>query len=114
PRAYPLLSDITDLTGEVDKDNSDIWNAVYHNDVKPLSRLEKESKYSSMLLPSGELHQFPLSDFSLPNLEVELGEVDKNKGGSLDSPPTESQNKHGTLNEISVTEHRMSTSSITD
>src|SRR6185312_13468750 len=29
--------------------SSDMWNAVYHNDVKPLSRLEMESKYSSTL-----------------------------------------------------------------
>src|SRR6185503_1886250 len=37
-------------------DTSDnAWNAVYHNDVKPLSRLEKESKYSSTLLPTGDL-----------------------------------------------------------
>ena len=27
----------------------------YYNDVKPLSRLEKESKYSSKLLPIGDL-----------------------------------------------------------
>ena len=39
------------------KDNSDdnTWNTIYHNDVKPLSRLEKESKYSSKLLPTGDL-----------------------------------------------------------
>ena len=45
------------LVEEVDKDNSgdNTWNAVYHNDVKPLSRLEKESKYSSKLLPTGNL-----------------------------------------------------------
>src|SRR5205085_7346028 len=70
---------------KVENDNSDIWNAVYHNDVKPLSRLEKESKYSSTLLPTGNLpkprnrsHQLPpLSDFSLSSLEIELEEVDE-------------------------------------
>jgi len=35
--------------------DNNAWNAVYHNDVKPLSRLEKESKYSSTLLPTGDL-----------------------------------------------------------
>ena len=61
-------------------------NTIYHNDVKPLSRLEKESKYSSTLLPTGglpkprnsydsrQLPLPPLSDFSLP---VELGKVDE-------------------------------------
>jgi len=34
---------------------SDAWNTIYHNDVKPLSRLEKESKYSSKLLLTGDL-----------------------------------------------------------
>ena len=89
PDAYPLYRDIFELIEEVDKDDSDdiTWNAVYHNDVKPLSRLEKESKYSSTLLPTGNLpkprnsHDSrqlpPLSDFSLPSLEVELGEVDE-------------------------------------
>ena len=28
-----------------------IWNTIYNNDVEPLSRFEKESKYSSKLLP---------------------------------------------------------------
>ena len=28
---------------------------ITDNDVKPLSRLEKESKYSSKLLPTGDL-----------------------------------------------------------
>jgi len=50
-----LWDDIDELIGETYKDNSDIWNAVYHNDVRPLSRLEKESKYSSTLLPTGDL-----------------------------------------------------------
>jgi len=35
-------------------DNS-IWSAVYYNDVRPLSRLEKENKYSSKRLPTGDL-----------------------------------------------------------
>src|SRR5581483_7272820 len=55
PDAETLYDDINELIEEVKNDNSDIWNAVYHNDVKPLSRLEKESKYSSTLLPTGDL-----------------------------------------------------------
>src|SRR5581483_3045148 len=49
PDAETLWGDIDELVKEIDKDNSDdnMWNAVYHNDVKPLSHLEKESKYSS-------------------------------------------------------------------
>src|SRR6266516_4197275 len=57
PRALTLYVNINKLIEDVDKNSSDdnAWNAVYHNDVKPLSRLEKESKYSSKLLPTGEL-----------------------------------------------------------
>ena len=83
PDAYTLYSDIYDLFEEVRMDNSDdnIWNTIYHNDVKPLSCLEKESKYSSTLLPTRDLpkprnsHDSrqlpPLSDFSLLSLGVE-------------------------------------------
>src|SRR6185369_10627152 len=48
---------INKLIEYVDKNssNDNAWNAVYHNDVRPLLRLEKESKYSSKLLPTGEL-----------------------------------------------------------
>src|SRR6185369_13206626 len=90
PDAWTLYDDIDKLTKEVDDDNDNVWNAIYHNDVKPLSRLEKESKYSSTLLPTGHLPKLrnshdsrqlpPLSDFSLPSFEVELGEVDESKG----------------------------------
>ena len=68
---------IGNLIKKVKNDNT--WRTVYHNDVKPLSRLEKESKYSSTLLPTGDLpkprnsHDScqlpPLSDSSLPSLE---------------------------------------------
>ena len=51
--AEELFFYIDELIGVAD--NSDVWNAVYHNDVKPLSRPEKESKYSSKLLPTGDL-----------------------------------------------------------
>ena len=46
-----------ELDKEVKTDNSvsNAWNIICHNDVKPLSRLEKESKYSSMLLPTRDL-----------------------------------------------------------
>ena len=57
PDAKRLWSDIDKLIKKVEKDNSvsNAWNTIYHNDVKPLSRLEKESKYSSTLLPTGNL-----------------------------------------------------------
>ena len=57
PNAQTLDVDIYYLLEEVYKDNSDddVWNTIYHNDVKSLSRLEKESKYSSKLLPTGDL-----------------------------------------------------------
>src|SRR6185369_7601994 len=51
PNALTLCNDIYDLL--YNHDNA--WEAIYHNDVKPLSRLEKESKYSSTLLPIGDL-----------------------------------------------------------
>jgi len=38
-----------------DKSHSNAWDAIYHNNVMPLSRLEKESKYSSKLVPTGDL-----------------------------------------------------------
>ena len=35
------------------RDNNDVWHTIYHNEnIKPLSRIEKESKYSSRLLPT--------------------------------------------------------------
>src|SRR6185312_513676 len=57
PDAKTIRIDIGNLIEEADKDNSDsnAWLTIYHNDVKPLSRLEKESKYSSKLLPTGDL-----------------------------------------------------------
>src|SRR5205823_5893115 len=49
PDARALYWEIENLYYKVDKDNSNdnAWNTIYHNNVKPLSRLEKESKYSS-------------------------------------------------------------------
>ena len=55
PNADSLWGDICKLNKDVAKDDYRTWDAVYHIDVKPLSRLEKESKYSSMLLPTGDL-----------------------------------------------------------
>ena len=50
PDAETLKNDICwFISGE------SMWNAIYRNNVKPLSRLEKESKYSSKLLPTGDL-----------------------------------------------------------
>src|SRR5207237_8387841 len=48
-----LYQDIGELIKKVKNDNT--WKTIYHNDVKPLSRLEKENKYSSKLLPTGNL-----------------------------------------------------------
>ena len=57
PDAKTLYDDIYHLSGEMEWDNSDYntWNIIYNNDVKPLSRLEKVSKYSSTLLPTEDL-----------------------------------------------------------
>ena len=58
PDKHPdTLACIQVLYDEVKKYNSfsNAWNIIYHNNVKPLSRLEKESKYSSTLLPTGNL-----------------------------------------------------------
>jgi len=51
PDAYKLYSFIIDMLN----DRSEIWETIYHNNVRPLSHLEKESKYSSKLLPTGDL-----------------------------------------------------------
>ena len=55
--ARTLWEDIGELIKKVDEDksNDNAWNTIYHNNVKPLSRLEKESKYSSTILPTGDL-----------------------------------------------------------
>ena len=57
PDAETLWNNIYKLIAELDKVNfnSKVWNTIYHNKVRPLSRLEKESKYSSKLLPTGDL-----------------------------------------------------------
>ena len=54
-RARRLCNDISKLIRKADNSNDNAWNTIYHNNVKPLSRLEKESKYSSRLLPTGDL-----------------------------------------------------------
>jgi len=51
--ARALYYDNSKLIKKVKNDNT--WESIYHNDVKPLSCLEKESKYSSTLLPTGDL-----------------------------------------------------------
>ena len=40
---------------DMDSSDDNVWKAIYHNDATPLSRLEKESKYYSRLLLTGEL-----------------------------------------------------------
>ena len=42
------------ISEELKIGDCEAWNTVYHNDVRSLSRLEKESKYSSLLLPTGD------------------------------------------------------------
>ena len=66
PDAYPLWRDICKLVQKVKNYSSvnNAWNTIYHNDVKPLSRLEKESKYSSKLLPTGDLPK-PRNNYDL-------------------------------------------------
>jgi len=50
PDAWAIRQDVKDLFKVMDKGT---WNAIYYNNnVRPLSRLEKESKYSSKLLPT--------------------------------------------------------------
>ena len=68
PDAGTLWGDINRLYLKI-RYSDDTWNAIYHNDVKPLSRLEKESKYSSMLLPTGDLPKLKNS-YELDQLQV--------------------------------------------
>ena len=44
--------------------SSDAWFTIYHNNVRPLSRLEKESKYSSKVLSTGNLSK-PRNSYDL-------------------------------------------------
>src|SRR6185312_10162423 len=60
--ARGLCVDIEKLIREVNNDKT--WDIIYHNDVKPLSCLEKESKYSSTLLPTGDLPK-PTNSYNL-------------------------------------------------
>ena len=53
PDVNILLGDIQKFYYGIKDDTT--WNTIYHNNVKPLSRLEKKSKYSSTLLPTGDL-----------------------------------------------------------
>jgi len=53
PDANILFDHIRGLIKDVYSD-SDAWLTIYHNKAKPSSRLEKESKDSSKLLPTTE------------------------------------------------------------
>ena len=45
-----------DICNVLEKSNDGVWNTIYYNkNIRPLSRIEKESKYSSRLLPTGNL-----------------------------------------------------------
>ena len=79
PDKRPDAETLKDLIEEAHDDNSDdnIWNIISYNNVRPLSRLEKENKYSSKRLPTGDLPKPrnsdnfpPLPDFSLPSSEI--------------------------------------------
>src|SRR5438128_5929634 len=53
-----LLGIIDKLTDEIEKDKSadSVWNTIYCNkNIRPLSRIEKENKYSSKPLPTENL-----------------------------------------------------------
>ena len=50
--------ELRDIIGELIKGIKDdgVWNTIYYNkNIRPLSRIEKESRYSSRLLPTGNL-----------------------------------------------------------
>ena len=48
------------------KDDDDVWNTIYCNkNIKTLSRIEKESKYSSRPLPAGNLPKSSDDDFDI-------------------------------------------------
>ena len=57
PAYRNLRSLIRDLITKIDENHNNerdnMWNTIYHTDVKHLSRLEKEGKYSSKVLPTG-------------------------------------------------------------
>jgi len=58
PTTKQLLNLIIDLIekSEIDKSSDNIWNTIYSNkNIKPLSYIEKKTKYSSKLLPTGNL-----------------------------------------------------------
>ena len=55
---WELWDIIRELIEEIDKNKSDdnVWNGIYYNkNIRPLSRIEKESRYSSRMLPTGNL-----------------------------------------------------------
>ena len=56
PDTHTIWIDISNLIKVAAKDKSDnnTWLTIYHTNVRPLSRLEKEGKYSSKLLPIGD------------------------------------------------------------
>ena len=52
---WELYNIIRDLMKEIKYDDN-VWDTIYYNgNVRPLSRIEKESKYSSRLLPTENL-----------------------------------------------------------
>jgi len=53
--------------GDDDSNDILIWDTIYNVDVKPLSRLAREKKYSSKLLPTGDLPKPRNSNSTLPN-----------------------------------------------
>jgi serine/threonine protein kinase len=72
PTARELYENINNLIKELDKDErgDSNWNAIYNSrDIKPLSRAEKEGKYTSRLLPerwSSESGPSNISGMSYP------------------------------------------------
>jgi serine/threonine protein kinase len=54
PEIYKICRKIEMLIRKAKEDESDnnVWNTIYHNDVEPLSRPEKENEYPCKLLPN--------------------------------------------------------------
>ena len=69
---WKLWAEFCGIEEEANKDgySVSVWDTIYYNDITPLSRLEKESKYFSKVLPTRDLgysHQLP----SIPDLQID-------------------------------------------
>ena len=56
PNERPTAPKLFDEIWKLLRVDDHLWNTVYYNkNIRPLSRIEKESKYSSKILPTGNL-----------------------------------------------------------